>query len=199
MADAPVFHTPALAANLGDLVWSPPASLIERARAASKRRRAQALRILGAALVAVGIAPLAASGTPEVAAVIAIVAVLLLFLGVWAWRSARAVGEVCLAVFAGGVLLPSSFSNVPGIETFSGPRAIPLAEVARAEELRRPEGRAVLVWTQGGTGAIVSERVGGVRLSRDEQEHVLNDFIKALGGIGIKVRTPAEPVEPDDQ
>lgn len=197
MADAPVFHTPALAANLGDLVWSPPVALIDRALSARRRRVKQGILTLAAAMVALGIAAAAFSATPEVAGAFAGVGLLMLLLSFWVWRSASAVGEVCLAVFRGGVLLPSSFSNVPGIETFSGPRAIPLTEVARAEELRRPEGRAVLVWTQGSTGAIVSERVGEVRLSPAEQEHVLDDFIQALGVIGIKVRTPDEPVEAD--
>jgi hypothetical protein len=197
MADAPVFHTPALAANLGHLVWSPPVSLIDRALSARRRRVKQGILTLGGAVVALGIAAASVGATPEVAGGFAGIGVLLLLLSFWVWRSATAAGEVCLAVFKGGVLLPSSFSNVPGIETFSGPRAIPLTEVARAEELRRPEGRAVLVWMQGGTGAIVSERVGEVRLSHEEQESVLDEFIQALGGVGIKVRTPDDPVEAD--
>ena len=119
----------------------------------------------------------------------------MLAVGFWAWRSVRPGSPVSLAVFDNGVLVPATFQSAPGIARLGGPHAFLQSELATIEDLRRPEGRAVILRTRAGSGGIVSGQIEGVRLSHQEAEWLLDDLLRALVPLGLKAQRQDEADE----
>jgi hypothetical protein len=183
-------------AELGAQRWGPPPELVARIADFRKRRVRDGLKLtalggLALAAGAVSIAP----GTYTVATIFTLMGFLLLAVGFWAWRSVRPGTPVSLAVFDNGVLVPETFQSVPGIAKLGGPHAFLKSELATVEDMRRPEGRAVVLRTRSGGGGIVSRRIEGVQLTHQEAERLLDDLLKALAPLGLKAPDQEEADE----
>jgi hypothetical protein len=181
-------------AGLGERRWSITPELEARVRAAQRRRRMDGLKATAVGVLALALGGAAAlPGTYDVATVFMIIGLLLIAVGAWAWRSGSQGGDDIVAVYENGVLVPSTFESVPGISTVGGPKIFLRAEIVRAEDVRGPEGRAVVLRTAGGRGGIVSGRIGTVRMTPEETERVLDEFLRALTSLGIKTRPEEAP------
>ena len=117
---------------------------------------------------------------------------ILLFVGsFWPYLKARDEAFVWFAVLEKGVLMPSSFTSVPGINTLGGRCVLPRSQITGARQLREKGGRAVMVVRGDGGGGVVAGRVGSVELTGEEQEEVLYGFVAALVGIGVPLKGEA--------
>jgi len=171
--------------------------LVARVAAFRKRRVRDGLKLLALGALALVVGALSiAPGTYTLATIFTLMGFLLLAVGFWAWRSVRPGTPLSLAVFDNGVLVPATFQSVPGIARLGGPHAFLKSELATVEDMRRPEGRAVILRTRAGSGGIVSGQIEGVRLSHEETEWLLDDLLRALVPLGLKA---PEQEEADEQ
>lgn len=173
---------------MGRVVWAPPEFLIERLKEFRERmlRLTFSLLLGGVVVAAAGI--LSVQAGFDVGWGVGTLGFLLVLGSVWPWTRATAASTVWFAVLERGVVMPASFTNVPGLTKLGGPCALPRSQIESAKQLREPGGRAVMVMTGEGMGGLVAGRVGPVELSREEQEKVLDDFLTALRGIGVRIK-----------
>ncbi len=170
------------------------------------RQRAMRLAlnlVLGAVAVTAGGVLLVGAGL-EVGWAIGAAGFLLMLAAVWPWTRARGAALVWFGVLERGVIMPASFTNVPGLASLGPPCVLPRSQIQYAKQLRDPAGRAVMVMTGEGMGGVVASRVGPVELSTGEQEKVLDEFTEALRGLGIRFKAETiaqgvseEPAEPE--
>lgn len=183
-------------AELGAQRWGPPPDLVARVADFRKRRVRDGLKLMAlAGLTLAAGAFTVAPGTYTVATIFTLTGLLLVAVGFWAWRSVRPGTPVSLAVFENGVLVPETFQSVPGIAKLGGPHAFLKSELAAVEDLRRPEGRAVILRTRAGSGGIVSRQIEGVQLTHQEAEWLLDDLLKALVPLGLRAPEQEEADE----
>jgi hypothetical protein len=185
LEDAPPADPSAGEQGLGELVWSPPAFVGERAKRAKLRASGQA-QVL--ALLALGTLIIAAVG-PEIDATfragVGVLGVALMIGSVWGIGRAKELGAVHFAVGRRAVALPGSFASAPGISQLGPPVTLKLSRIKRFEDLRKPEGRAVIVWSGTGQGGVVSNAIGPVDLTPEEQETILDGFVAAMREVGV--------------
>jgi len=193
--EPPAADPPRGAPGIGKVMWTPPEFVYERAKRAKLKASGQA-QVL--ALLALGTLLLAAVG-PEIDATfragVGVLGVALLIASVWGFGRARDLGAVHFAVGRRAVRLPASFASAPGISTLGPPVTFQLSQIKRFEDMRRPEGRAVIVWSGTGQGGMVSNAVGPVDLTAEEQTAILDGFVGALKEVGIlegRVGAPEE-------
>jgi hypothetical protein len=181
---------------MGAVVWGPTGPLIERGRRAKKRLRNNflILALLGAAVIAAAAQGPGLSDTARM--FVGAAGLLSVGFGVGQWMRAGDADRPWLAVLERGVLMPASFASAPGLGRIGPPCLIPLEDAENFDDLKRPEGRAVLVWTDVGTGGFVSNRIGAVEMDPDEVDGVLDGFVEALQRIGVRRKGgPEEPAE----
>ena len=182
-----------LSQELGPLQWAPPPSVIARVEAARRGKMRLGLGLGLGALVAVAASVLTvAPGLYGIATVSTVLAVLLFAASVWLTGAARRAPPFPFAVFEEGVFVPATFENLPGLQKVGPARAVRRSRVKRFEDVRLPEGRAILLWTKTGTGGIVSGRVGDVDIPAGEVDPLLDGFKAALRAIGIQESQTAE-------
>lgn len=196
--DAPPADPPPEAQGFGELVWSPPKFVGERAQRARRRASGQAQVLALLALAVLLVAAVGPDFEATFRAGIGVLGVALLIGFVWGIGNARAMGEVHFAVRKNAVDLPASFESAPGLSSLGPPVTLKLGRITRYEDMRKPEGRAVIVWSGTGQGGVVSNAIGAVDLTPEEQETILDGFVGALKQVGVPEENGRETAYEDD-
>ncbi len=193
--DTPAVDPPPEPHGLGEVVWSPPKFVRERAQKAKRRASGQAQVLALLALAVLLVAAVGPDFEATFRAGIGVLGVALLIGFLWGISSARQMGEVHFAVRKNAVLLPASFESAPGLSSLGPPVTLKLGRIKRYEDMRKPEGRAVIVWSGTGQGGVVSNAIGAVDLTAEEQTEILDGFVGALKSVGILEGQAAEDAE----
>lgn len=175
-------------AGLGKRLWGPQEAFQARAR-----RMERNTQLLGFAFTGLGLAFLvqaglvAGPGGYQAATGLLAVAVVLVIFGVILIRQSTRRHGIPLAVFEGGLLLPSSFENVPGLETMGGPVVVRRGDIERVEEMRRGDDWAVVVWSRGGPSGVAPSRFEGKDIDSVQGRALLENFRQAMADAGYPV------------
>lgn len=168
-----------LRAELGALLWEPPAG------ARTPRSAQDLIGRLGFLAVGVGLLPLVYGASMEVTAPVAeafppiIAGATLMVAGVLMLLAARPGPPFPFAVFEGGIFVASSMMSAPGIQEVRGARFIAWAQATRLEDMRGPEGRAVLVWMGTGEAGLAS-LAPDAALDEKERDAVFDALLAAV-------------------
>lgn len=182
---------------MGAVLWAPPPFIGERLRVIRQGAVSLAVSLLGGGVVVGAGAALLAGAGLEAGWWLTGPAFLLVLASLWPWATARKASTVWFAVFERAVLMPSSFTSVPGLANLKGPCTLPRSQIQYAKQLREPGGRAVILMAGEGMGGVVASRVGPVELTTEEQEQVLDSFIEALRGLGVRFKAETIAQGPD--
>ena len=102
-----------------------------------------------------------------------------------------------LAVYEGGVIVPKTVQNVPGLERVGGPRAFLRTDVVKATRIEEGDNLAILLTTRVGSTGLVDHNARRPPLTRDELLSLMLGMCNALEKIGVPVtRGGMEAVAP---
>jgi hypothetical protein len=175
-------------AVLGKRLWGPDEAFDARARRIERN-----VQLLGFVFLGLGLAffvqgaLMAGPGAYEVATGVSAVGAVLVVFGVVVVRQSMRRQGIALGVFEGGLLLPSSFENVPGLETLGGPVVIRRRDIDRVEEMRKGQDWAIVVWSKGGPSGVAPSRFEGKDMDAAQARAMLESFKDAMAGAGFPV------------